>query len=129
MKRKIILSAIVALMAFSAAAFAMSSPPASPEVVPMNANNEQEIRIIAKQFEFVPSSIIVKKGIPVRIILTSPDVTHGFAIDEFKLNSTVEKGKETIVGFTPERAGTYVYYCSVFCGVGHMGMQGKLIVQ
>jgi nitrosocyanin len=125
----IILFVIAAPIILAAHAFSMSTPPAaSPEVVPVNFESVQEIRIVAKQFEYVPSSVVVKKGIPVRIILSSQDVTHGFAIDAFNVHASVEKGKDTIVNFTPDKAGTYDYYCTVFCGIGHLGMRGKLIV-
>ena len=73
--------------------------------------------------------IVVKKGIPVRIILSSQDVTHGFAIDAFKVSASVEKGKDTVVNFTPDKTGTFDYYCSVFCGIGHLGMRGKITVK
>ena len=126
----IILFVIAAPIILAAHAFSMSSPPpASPEVVPVNSDSIQEIRIVAKQFEYVPSSVVVKKGIPVRIILSSQDVTHGFAIDAFKVSASVEKGKDTVVNFTPDKTGTFDYYCSVFCGIGHLGMRGKITVK
>jgi heme/copper-type cytochrome/quinol oxidase subunit 2 len=115
---------------FSIPAFPMGgtapTPPSATYQAP--AANVQVINVIAKQFEFIPNTINVKRGIPVRIILTSQDDTHGFAIDDLKINVSVEKGKQTIVDFTPNKSGTYEFYCSVFCGLGHMGMRGKLIV-
>ncbi len=121
-------------------AFAMGGPPQS--AAPMIPTGEavsstfevatpgtQVIKVMAKQFEFIPNEITGKSGIPVRIILTSEDVTHGFAIDDLKINVQVRKGEDTIVDFTPDKPGTYDFYCSVFCGIGHPGMRGKLIVQ
>jgi len=124
-----------------APAFAMSGPPQTdyvmvptPEAMSSTFEmtapfGEQLIRITAKQYEFDPSHFTVKLGVPVKLILTSVDVTHGFAIDYYNLNVRVEKGKDTIVIFTPDRAGTYDYYCSVFCGVGHIGMRGQMTVE
>ena len=122
-------------------ALAMGSPPPSPSVmIPTQeaitstfettaSADEQVIRISAKQFEYNPSRFTVKQGVPVKIILTSEDVKHGFAIDYYSVNVNVEKGKDTIVTFTPDKAGTYDYYCSVFCGVGHIGMRGQMTVE
>jgi len=125
-------------MIASVHALAMSGPPQSDyQMAPANAAASieavpatvQVLRISAKQFEFIPSTFTVKKGMPVRVILTSQDVTHGFAIDQFKVNVKVEKGNDTIVDFTPDKAGTFDFYCSIFCGIGHGGMRGQMIVE
>jgi cytochrome c oxidase subunit 2 len=86
------------------------------------------IKVLAKQFEFIPKTIVLKKGVPVRLVFTSQDVTHGFAVDAFKINVTIEKGKDTVLDFTPDKTGTFDFYCSYFCGFGHHDMRGKLIV-
>jgi cytochrome c oxidase subunit II len=128
--RKYLILFVVFAAALSSPAFPMGGPAPTPPSASYEAPaaNARVITIIAKQFEYIPATITVKKGVPVRLILTSQDVTHGFAIDAFKINVTVEKGKETVVDFTPDRAGTFEYYCSVFCGYGHMGMRGTLTV-
>ena len=88
----------------------------------------QEVSIIAKQFTFYPSQIVVRKGQPLRLYLTSTDVTHGFALPDFKIDQPVKKGEITTLNFVPNRSGTFPFHCSVFCGLGHLGMTGKLIV-
>ncbi|MEW6722081.1 MAG: cytochrome c oxidase subunit II [Candidatus Micrarchaeota archaeon] len=94
-------------------------PPSGEEVV---------IDVTAKQFEYSPSTITVKKGDRVRLRLTSEDVTHGFSLPEFGLSATIEPGKTTEVTFTPDKAGTFTFQCNMFCGSGHQGMKGTLIV-
>jgi cytochrome c oxidase subunit 2 len=130
MRKHLFLFILFAAAALSNPAFPMGGPaPSAPSATyEAPAAGMRVIRVIAKQFEYVPATIDVKKGVPVRVVLTSQDVTHGFAIDAFKINVSVEKGKETVVDFTPNRSGTYEYYCSVFCGYGHMGMRGRLNV-
>ena len=88
----------------------------------------QEVSIIAKTFEFLPSQIVVRKNQPVRIYLTSVDEIHGFAISEFKINRQVEPRKITTIDFIPDKAGEFTFRCSVFCGWGHEGMRGKMFV-
>ncbi|MDP2933354.1 MAG: cupredoxin domain-containing protein [bacterium] len=92
------------------------------------AGPTQEVSVIARRFEYLPNKIEVVKGVPVRLYLTSLDTTHGFYLEKFKVNQQIEKGKLTIVDFVPDTAGEFEIRCSVFCGVGHMGMTGKLVV-
>lgn len=92
------------------------------------ADVTREVSIIARQFNFLPGKIEVVKGVPVRLYLTSLDVAHGFYIDKFKINQKIEKGKLTVVDFIPDEAGDYEFKCSTFCGLGHGGMKGELVV-
>jgi len=88
----------------------------------------QEVSIIAKRFEFYPNQIVVRVNQPVRIYLTSIDTTHGFALGDFKINKEFGSGEIATVDFTPNKKGTFDFHCSVFCGLGHMGMKGKFYV-
>lgn len=83
----------------------------------------------AKQFEFSPSTITVKKGVPVKLTITSEDTPHGFSLPEFGISQDINPGTPTVVQFTPDKAGTFNFACSVFCGGGHGGMSGTLVVE
>lgn len=87
-----------------------------------------EIKITAKRFEFEPKVITVQRGKPVRLLITSTDVHHGFAIKELGINQKIEPNATTIVEFTPTRIGRFPFSCSVFCGAGHEEMTGELVV-
>ena len=89
----------------------------------------KEFKMTAKQFSFEPSTIEVNKGDRVRLIVTSTDVPHGIAIPEYEINQRLEPGKPVTIEFTADKQGTFSAYCSVFCGAGHSGMKGKLIVK
>jgi cytochrome c oxidase subunit 2 len=86
------------------------------------------IRVTAKKFDFTPSAITVKKGVPVVLELTSADRTHGFNLPDFKLSAKIEPGKVARLEFTPDKAGEFSFSCDVFCGSGHEDMAGKLTV-
>ena len=91
----------------------------------------REFRIAASQWSFVPGSIKVNPGETVRFIVTSVDITHGFAINEMDINLPLSPGREVarevvIPSDIPE--GTYTMYCSIFCGIGHPYMKGRIIV-
>lgn len=89
----------------------------------------KEFKITAKQFQFEPSTIEVNKGDKVRLTITSVDVSHGFSVPEYGINQRLDPGKPVTVEFTADKEGTFTTFCSVFCGSGHSGMKGKLIVR
>lgn len=89
----------------------------------------KEFKITAKQFSFTPDTIEVNKGDKVRLIVTSVDVPHGFAVREYDINERLEPGKPATIEFTADKEGTFTAYCSVFCGSGHSSMKGKLVVK
>src|SRR5262245_32425185 len=86
------------------------------------------IQMTAKKYEFSPSPVTVTKGQPVKLEVTAMDKTHGIEIKEFKVKAKLEKGKMTVVEFTPDKAGEFEIKCSEFCGLGHGHMKGKLVV-
>ena len=99
----------------------------------------REFRISAQQWYYEPSIIRVDpynyiKGSPgdrVRFILTSQDLTHGFAINELGVNLSLSPGAAVIHEVViPQDMpdGTYAMYCSIFCGIGHPYLKGKMIV-
>jgi len=81
------------------------------------------IAVTAYRYSFEPETITVHEGEPVKLVLTSKDVTHGIANDDLGIaNTVIFKGKTSTVTFTPKKLGTYKVHCSVFCGIGHGDM-------
>ncbi len=89
----------------------------------------KEFKVTARQFQYEPSAIEVNKGDKVKLIVTSIDVPHGFSIPEYGVNERLDVGKPVTIEFTADKQGTFTAFCSVFCGSGHSGMKGKLIVK
>ena len=104
------------------------------------------IEVTARKYEYTPSEIRVKKGTRVQLKIRALDRTHGFKISLYPEGAgekgqpglrlteqqdswKIEKGQERVIEFVAERAGTYPFKCSVFCGLGHRGMKGKLVVE
>lgn len=101
--------------------------------VPINAQSQTrstpvEIQITASRFVFEPKTITVQRGKPVRLLITSTDVHHGFAIEELGIDREIQPNAITVVEFTPTRIGRFSFSCSVFCGSGHDQMSGELVV-
>lgn len=91
---------------------------------------EEVIKVTAKKFEYSPSEIRIKKGVPVILEFTSLDGVHGFTVPDLGgIRATIEPGKVTNVRILAPKAGTYEFHCDVFCGDGHEGMTGTIVVE
>jgi len=86
------------------------------------------VKVVARKFVFLPREIALKKGEPVTIELTAPEVVMGFNAPDFKVRTDIIPGTPACVTFTPDKAGTFPFLCDVFCGDGHEGMSGTLVV-
>ena len=89
---------------------------------------QKTFAMTARQWSFDPPIITVDQNDAVTLNITSVDVTHGFSITEFGVNTTLVPGQTKTVNFTPDRAGTFSFFCNVSCGSGHSGMRGTLVV-
>jgi cytochrome c oxidase subunit 2 len=89
----------------------------------------REIKMTARKYEFAPDTVTVKKGDHVKLIITALDRDHGFKLEAFGINQKLIKGDPTTIEFTADKAGTFPFKCSEFCGLGHGRMKGKLIVE
>lgn len=91
--------------------------------------NTQVISVSGNQYRFSPDTITVKKGQAIRIALTSVDMPHNFAVDEFNVKGViVSPGQTGNTDFTATKTGTFEFYCSVG-NHRQKGMVGKLIVE
>ena len=65
---------------------------------------------------------------PVIIELTSLDRDHGFNIPDLGVRVDVAADKAVRVRIVPDKAGTFLFHCDVFCGSGHEEMAGRIVV-
>lgn len=105
--------------AFWPARLATQAEPAPPERI---------VHMTARRFTYSPETIEVEEGVPVVLELTSLDRDHGFTVPELGLRIDVEPGKTARVRFVPEKAGTFLFHCDIFCGTGHEEMAGQIVV-
>ena len=92
------------------------------------APSEQVVKVTAKKFEYSPSVIMLKRGVPALLQLTSLDRRHGFNCPGLKLQAEINPGAVTQVKFTPDKVGEFPFHCDVFCGSGHDQMEGTIKV-
>jgi len=91
---------------------------------------ERVIKLTVKRFEYSQKEIVLKRGQPVVVEITSLDVPHGFSVPDFNARADVVlPGKVSRVRFTPDRDGTFIYLCDIFCGSGHEQLEGRFIVR
>jgi cytochrome c oxidase subunit 2 len=120
-KKATVLTAVGALLALaSIATYVVARSP--------GASGEKTIEIVARRFDYLPSQLTLKKGTPVVLELTSSDVPMGFNLPDFDLRADMLPGKITRVRLLPDKSGTFVFYCDIFCGGGHEEMQGTITV-
>ncbi len=99
-------------------------PAASP------AEPVQEIVVKANNWYFDPENIRVKAGTKARIVVQGVTGIHTFAIPALSVESDeVQAGETATVEFVADKRGEFPFKCSVFCGEGHSGMKGMLIVE
>ena len=118
---------LMALTLFAAASLSIVADDANDQVRQTAAVHE--FQITSRKYEFGPSSLRVKKGEHLRLVIAALDHDHGFRLDEFHINKKIERGKTVTVEFTADKAGTFPFRCSNFCGLGHGGMKGTLVVE
>jgi len=115
-------SILGASLAAALAIVAARAPAAAPE------SQERVIAVTAERFKFTPSVIEIKAGETVVLEITSLDRKHGFQAPDLNVDETVEPGKVTRVRIVPDKAATYDFHCSIFCGSGHEEMAGQIVV-
>ena len=89
----------------------------------------QNVHMTAKRYEFTPEIVRVRQGTHVVLEIESLDVKHGFEIDQYGINVTIPPKRTITVEFYTQGPGIYPFKCSYFCGIGHFGMNGKVIVE
>jgi len=86
------------------------------------------IPVVARKFVFLPGEIAVRRGKAVVLEFTAPEVAMGFFAPALGLRALIVPGETAHVRWTPDRAGRFDFLCDVFCGDGHEGMNGHLVV-
>ena len=101
--------------------------------VPPDLNREnvphQVIEMTAEDFHFTPDFLHVKAGTLVTLKVTSVGRTHGFNLGAFGFDERLEEHDTKVIEFYAGEKWEYGFKCAHFCGFGHFGMDGKLVVE
>jgi heme/copper-type cytochrome/quinol oxidase subunit 2 len=89
---------------------------------------ERTIDLAVSHAGFVPSTIEARKGETLHLHLESRDDEHCFAMEAFRIEKRVVRGRTTAVDVTPDRTGTFPFYCCLESGKAAERERGKLVV-
>jgi cytochrome c oxidase subunit II len=95
----------------------------------MAEQTEPVVPIQVRRFEFTPAQIVLKRGVPVILELTSLDVVHGFNVPGLGIRTDVFPGHPTQVRLLPDKIGQFDFRCDHFCGIGHWKVKGAIVVE
>jgi cytochrome c oxidase subunit 2 len=110
--------ALTLLFACGAVAFHVAAQPA-----------DRVVKIAVKKFDYTPNEIRLKKGVPVVLEFSNTDMMMGFSVPDLKTRADLPPGKVTRVRIVPDKAGTFAFFCDIFCGTGHEDMNGTIVVE
>jgi cytochrome c oxidase subunit II len=99
--------------------------------------NAVEIQVTARQWLYqftypdgrtAINEVRVPVGKPVKFLMKSADVLHGFYLPDFRVKQDILPGNYTYLWVQPEKEGRYDIFCTQYCGTGHSTMRAVLIV-
>jgi cytochrome c oxidase subunit II len=74
------------------------------------------------------NELVVPVGKPVKLLMSSVDVIHGFYIPDFRIKQDVLPNRYTTVWFEAPDPGEHIITCTQYCGLGHSAMMSKVRV-
>jgi len=86
---------------------------------------------VLESYRWDPGTVVLKKGEAVEIRITGINgQSHPFVIEGLNIKGEVQKGKTTVVSFTPKDAGIYPIVCQTHNEPSKGGpMVGYIVVQ
>jgi nitrous-oxide reductase len=95
--------------------------------------NVVDVYMTAIRSHFTPDQLELNEGDTVNLHITnleqSDDQTHGFTINMYNINLSLEPGKHEDVTFVADMPGVYPMYCTEFCSALHLEMAGYMLVK
>lgn len=123
-------------MAATEAAHAVGHDPAQhpqtaiPAVQSAPKRGTADVYLAAYQWGYSPALLRLESGVPYRFRMMAVDVTHGASLRLGRGGHMIRLRAGTLVErelrFT--RPGEYLVYCTIYCGMLHDRMQGRIVV-
>jgi cytochrome c oxidase subunit 2 len=94
------------------------------------------VKVISRQWSWLfqyengaqDTELRVPIGKPVKLLLTSQDVIHGFYAPAFRIKQDAVPGMTNYLWFQPTQVGSFDVMCSQYCGLEHSHMLTKIEV-
>lgn len=94
----------------------------------VETNGQVTARVVAAQFQFTPSCVVLPEGRRVTLRFSSPDVIHGILVSGTNVNTMIVPGYVSQVHTIFRKTGDLLMPCHEFCGLGHSQMLGTVRV-
>ena len=94
--------------------------------LPAAPRAEDELTLVASRAGFRPKLLKLRKGDTAKLVLSTADDEHCFALDAWRVEKRIAPGKTTNVELTPDRVGEFTFYCCL--EPDNKALQGKLVV-
>ena len=100
-------------------------------------DNATEVYVVGKQWMWHVqhgsgqreiNELHVPAGEPIKLVMTTEDVIHDFAIPAFRVKQDLIPGRYTYTWFNATKPGRYHLYCAAYCGTSHSQMGGWVTV-
>lgn len=108
------------------------TPPSTPEGFDAAAAKVFNLTARSFTFDVNPSPFVVNSGDTVTLNISVPaddqSTAHGFFLEQYVNGLSIIRGQTVTVNFVANVPGTFTYFCTVFCGIGHGVMNGVFIV-
>ena len=105
-------------------------------------DNYEEILVTASNWQFafsynhpdgmftVQDSLVIPEGKNIRLLMTAnkSSFIHALYIPDFRVKRDLSPNRYSQMWFKSEHLGTYGFYCTRYCGVGHSVMGGEVVV-
>ncbi|GMQ99208.1 MAG: hypothetical protein BMS9Abin18_0024 [Zetaproteobacteria bacterium] len=87
-----------------------------------------DIYLLARNYDWGKFILELEKGKSYRLHLASLDMRHAIVVHELELMNRIKPDEFKVIEFTPGKAGRFRLICGEWCGTGHAGMVGTIIV-
>lgn len=89
-----------------------------------------DVYLLAYQWGYTPDVLRLDAGQPYRFRMMAADVTHGASIQLGQASRIIRlrPGAVTEQVLTFKQPGEHLIYCTVYCGMAHDAMKGRIIV-
>ena len=94
------------------------------------AGEPVDVYLMAQKFSYSPDVLRLRAGVPYRFRMMAEDITHGASIHLGAASRIIRLRPNVVTEqtITFTRPGTYLVYCTVYCGQAHDAMQGRIVV-
>ncbi len=90
-----------------------------------------EVYIAASRWSYEPAELRLETGVQYKFLMMGTDTSHGASINFVRASHMIRLRANALSqnAITFTQPGEYLFYCTVYCGVGHDKMFGKIIVE